>query len=284
MDSSKMSKQRKDALLWKTIRTILLTIGAIAMISPVAWMVSTSFKFEPDVFRFPIEWIPSNPTLSNYEKVLTGFEYDKWYFNTTRNTLLIVASTLAVSSMAGFAFAKLNFKFKNVIFMMYLAALMIPAEVRLIPQFIMYRNLGLTDTMWAVVLPWMLFTGFSIFFMRQAFMVVPNELMEAAKIDGCGYLRIYSIICLPLVKTSLVALAVLSFTWGWNDYTGPLVYISTSSKQVLSVGIASFKAQYAANYAMQMAGATLALIPVICMYLVGQKHFVEGIASAGIKG
>lgn len=163
-------------------------------------MVSTSFKHENQVFRFPVEWIPSDPTIENYIRALTEFNFMAWYFNTARNTILIVVSTLIVSSMAGYAFAKLNFKGKNFIFLLYISALMIPAEVRIIPQFILYRNLGLTNTFWAVVLPWMLFTAFSIFFMRQAFMVVPDELIEAAKIDGCSPFGIYYKVCLPLVK------------------------------------------------------------------------------------
>ncbi|MFI3173060.1 MAG: carbohydrate ABC transporter permease [Eubacteriales bacterium] len=276
--------RRHREFIKKLIVTIILALGAIVMVMPVVWMLSTSFKLETEVFRFPIEWIPANPTIDNYIKAFTQFNYSYWYMNTIRNAIIIVVSTLIVSSLSGYAFAKINFKFKNVIFLMYIAALMIPQEVRLIPQFILYRTLGLTNTMWAVVLPWMLFTGFSIFFMRQAFMVIPDELVEAAKIDGAGIFRIYSQICLPLVKTSLIALGVLSFTWGWNDYTGPLVYISDSKKQVLSVGIASFRAQYATNFALQMAGATLALVPVIVVYLIGQRYFVEGIASSGIKG
>lgn len=274
----------KKGIVMKILLTVLLIIGACIMITPVVWMLSTSFKAESEVFRFPIEWIPHEPSFRNYIKVFEEFPYLTWYVNTIRNTILVVISTIVVSSMSGFAFAKLQFKFKEPIFMMYLAALMIPGEVRLIPQFLMYKWMGITNTMWAVTLPWMLFTGFSIFFMRQAFMVVPDELIEAAEIDGCGVFKIFSVICLPLVKASAVALGVLAFTWGWNDYTGPLIYISDTAKQVLSVGIASFKAQYASNYALQMAGATMALIPVIGVYLMGQKHFVEGIAGTGIKG
>ena len=275
---------KKEKKIGRIIRTLILTVGAIVMVSPVLWMVSTSFKHENQVFRFPVEWIPSDPTIENYIRALTEFNFMAWYFNTARNTILIVVSTLIVSSMAGYAFAKLNFKGKNFIFLLYISALMIPAEVRIIPQFILYRNLGLTNTFWAVVLPWMLFTAFSIFFMRQAFMVVPDELIEAAKIDGCSPFGMYSKARLPLVKNTCVSLAILSFTWGWNDYLGPKVYISDIEKQVLSVGIASFKTQYSNEYAMQMAGATLALIPVVVVYLLGQKYFVEGITSGGVQG
>lgn len=268
----------------KIIKTAILGLGGILMLMPVVWMVSTAFKFEADVFAFPIQWIPERATLNNFTKVFEQFPYWNWYLNTFRNTLLIVTFGLLFASMSGFAFAKINFKGKNIIFLIYISGMMIPGELRLIPQFFMYRNLGIMNTMWAVILPWIFFVGFSIFFMRQAFMAIPNELIEAAKIDGCSLFGIYSKICVPLVKSSFIALGILTFTWGWNDYTGPMIYISDINKQVLSVGIASFKAQYSANYALQMAGATLALVPIILVYLIAQKYLIEGVASSGIKG
>ncbi|MFI3175241.1 MAG: carbohydrate ABC transporter permease [Bacillota bacterium] len=278
-----MGYQQKLFLI-KLIKTILLGLVAVVMVAPVVWMVSTSFKVEGEVFRFPIQWIPENITFTNYEKTFTAFPYINWYLNTARNTVIIVTFGLFFASMAGFSFAKLNFKGKNLIFMLYISALMIPAEIRLIPQFLFYKQVGLLNTMWAAILPWMFFVGFSIFFMRQSFMSVPDELMEASKIDGCGYWGMYATISLPLIKSSMIALGILTFTWAWNDYTGPMIYIQDLQKQVLSVGIASFKAQYSANYALQMAGASMALVPIIVVYLVAQKYFIEGIASSGIKG
>lgn len=271
-------------LINKLIKTTILALGGVLMLMPVVWMISTSFKTEGEVFKFPIQWIPENATLANYVRVFEQFPYWNWYLNTARNTILIVIFGLLFASMAGFAFAKINFKGKNLIFLIYISGMMIPSEIRLIPQFLMYKNLGLLNTMWAAVLPWIFFVGFSIFFMRQAFMSIPDELIEAAKIDGSGIVGIYLKICLPLVKSSFMALGILTFTWGWNDYTGPMIYISDLEKQVLSVGIASFKAQYSANYALQMAGASLGLIPIIIVYLIAQKHLIEGVASTGIKG
>lgn len=268
----------------KILNTALLAFISILMIAPVIWMISTSLKYESEVFNFPIQWIPETITWENYKKAFLDFPYLTWYYNTIRNTAVIVFSILLVSSMAGFAFAKINFKGKNVIFIIYIASLMIPGEMRLIPQFILFKELGLINTQWAVILPWMLFVAFAIFFMRQAFMAVPNELIEAAKIDGCGYVRMFVIVTLPLVKSTLVALGILAFTWGWNEYTAPLIYIQDIEKQMLAVGIASFKEQYSSNFALQMAGATVALVPVILVYLIAQKYFTEGIAQSGIKG
>lgn len=277
-------KYSQTLFIGKVIKTCILAGIGILMVAPVIWMVSTSFKLEGEVFNFPIQWIPLHPTLSNYIKTFTAFPYLNWYINTARNTFIIVVTSLLFSSMSGFAFAKLDFKGKNIIFMLYISALMIPGEIRLIPQFLLFKKIGILNTMWAPILPWAMFIGFSIFFMRQAFTAVPDDMIEAAKIDGCGVVGIYATICLPLVKSPLVALGILTFTWGWNDYTGPMIYIQDLTKQVLSVGIASFKAQYSANYALQMAGASMALIPVIVVYLVAQKYFIEGIASTGIKG
>lgn len=266
------------------IKSIIMGILACVMLVPVVWMMSTSLKYESDVFSFPIEWIPSEITWSNYTSAFTKFPYINWYMNTFRNTILIVLSILIISSMAGYAFAKLRFRGSKVLFLAYVAALMVPSEVRLIPQFLLYRNLGLINTMWSVVLPWMLFVGFAIFLMRQAFMGVPNELLEAAQIDGCNYYQQYYKIALPLIKSSLITLGILAFTWGWNDYTGPMIYINDLDKQVLSVGIAAFKTQYSSNFALQMAGATVALVPIIIVYLIAQKYLIEGVAASGIKG
>lgn len=264
--------------------TAILAFVAVIMVMPVVWMVSASFKFESDVFNYPIEWIPLRPTFENYIKAFTDFPYLRWYLNTTKTTLIIVIATLIIASMSGYAFAKLQFKGKNVIFFMFISTLMVPIEVRLIPQFMLYQKLHLINTHWSVVLPWCLFNAFAIFYMRQAFMSLPNELIEAAKLDGCSEWGIFIRIAFPLAKSALIALGILAFTWGWNDYMSPLVYISDQNQQLLSVGIASFKSQYANNYALQMAGATVALIPVILVYLIAQKYFIEGIAQSGIKG
>jgi len=166
---------------------------------------------------------------------------------------------------------------------MFIATLMIPMQVRIIPQFMMFKAFDMINTHWTITVPWM-YNAFSIFLMRQFFMSIPDELIEAARIDGSNAYRTFWEVVLPLAKPSLTALTVLSFTWGWNAYFGPLIYISDTNKQVLSVGIATFKSQYAENFATQMAGATLALVPIIIVYLFAQKQFIEGIALSGVKG
>lgn len=270
-------------LFAKIFLSVVLFIIGLGMVLPVAWMISSSFKFEADVFRMPMQWIPKNPTLINYETALTKFPYIKWYLNTVNVTFWTVLLQVVFSSFAGYAFAKLKFRGREFIFMCFIMTLMIPMQVRIIPQFLIFKSAGLINTHTAVVLPWV-YGGFSIFLMRQFFMSVPDEMLEAARIDGSGEFRTFVKIVMPLAKPALLALTILSFTWGWNQYFGPLIYISDSTKQVLAVGITNFKSQYSSNFALQMAGSTLALIPILIVYLIAQKHFIEGIAMSGVKG
>ncbi|MFR9708123.1 carbohydrate ABC transporter permease [Paenibacillus sp. MB22_1] len=265
------------------ILTLMLAVFGVLMVFPLAWMMSASLKYESEVFKMPIEWIPSKINVSNYITAMTEFPFLNWYMNTALVTLYIVCLVLSVSTIAGYAFAKLEFKGKDVIFMIFIATMMIPVEVRIIPQFMIFKSLGLINNVISVALPWM-FNAFSIFLMRQFFTSIPNDLLQAARIDGCNEYSTFFRIVLPLAKSQITALFILAFTWGWNEYLSPLIYISDVKNQVLSVGIASFKGEYSTNFAVQMAGATMALIPIIIVYLFAQRHFVEGIALSGVKG
>jgi multiple sugar transport system permease protein len=267
----------------KTIKSIVLALFGIIMLMPIIWMISSSFKYESDIFEMPFRFIPKNLNLQNYPSAIQKFPYIQWYKNTIFVTVGVVLSVLIFSSLAGYAFAKLKFKGKDIIFSLFIATMMIPVQVRVIPQYIIFKHLGVIDTQWAVIFPWM-FNAFSIFLMRQFFMSIPDELIEAAKLDGANEYKTFGTVIIPLAKAQLSALLILSFTWGWNDYFGPLIYIHTPNRQVLSVGIASFKAEYADNFGIQMAGATMALLPLIVLYLFAQKNFIEGIALSGVKG
>lgn len=282
MTNRKGSLKIKEVLVtW--IRTIILFVIGIIMITPMLWMVSTSFKYESDVFSMPIEWIPSNINLGNYVTAVTDYPYLKWYINTIIVTASIVAAVLIISSLAGYAFAKLPYKGRDKLFFIFIATMMIPSQVKIIPQYMLYSKLGITNTLLSVIVGW-IYCAFAIFMMKQFFMSIPDELIEAARIDGAGEIRIFARIVAPLAKSQLSALGILAFTWGWNEYFSPLIFISDNTKQVLSVGIATFKTEYSVNYAEQMAAATLALIPVIIIYFALQKHFIEGIALSGVKG
>lgn len=278
LKQNKMKKTPSDIAL----SIILFGIGLL-MVLPMFWMFSTSFKYEADVFAMPIEWIPSNPTINNYVTIFQEFPYLTWLKNTVFTTACIVFLVLTFSSLAGYAFAKLDVIGKNIVFFLFVSTMMVPAEVRVIPQFMLYQKLGLINTHASIIVGWS-YSAFAIFMMRQFFMSVPDELIEAARIDGSGEFRTFFTIVLPIAKSQLAALGLLAFTWGWNQYFAPLIYINKTNMQVLSVGIASFKSTYGNNFALQMAGASLALIPMIVVYLLAQKQLIEGIATSGIKG
>ncbi|MFI3212417.1 MAG: carbohydrate ABC transporter permease [Eubacteriales bacterium] len=275
-------KQKKE-LAKSIVMSLFLGLIAIIMVFPVVWMLSASFKYEADVFTIPIQWIPENVNYANYTKAFTEYPFLQWYINTFLVAIMVVAFILLFSSLTGYAFAKLNFSGKNILFALFISTLMIPNQVRIIPQFLIFKEFGLLNTLLAVSLPWV-FNGFAIFLMRQFFTSIPDELIEAARIDGSNEYRTFFQIVLPLAKSQLAALFILAFTWGWNEYLSPLIYISDVNKQVLSVGIATFKSQYSANFAIQMAGATLALLPIIAVYLCAQKYFIQGVALSGVKG
>ncbi len=275
--------RQKKELIKSIIMTVFLSLIGVIMVFPVVWMLSASFKYEADVFAIPIQWIPENVNWGNYTTAFTEYPFMQWYINTFTVAVMVVAFILLFSSLSGYAFAKLPFTGKNVIFALFIATMMIPVQVRIIPQFLIFKQFGLLNTLFAVALPWA-FNGFSIFLMRQFYTSIPDELLEAARIDGSNEYRTFFQIVLPLAKSQLAALFILAFTWGWNEYMSPLIYISDANKQVLSVGIATFKSQYSANFAVQMAGSTLALLPIIIVYLCAQKYFIQGIALSGVKG
>lgn len=266
----------------KIIYSTLLTAFSIVMLLPVLWMLSASFKFEVDVFEVPVRWIPKRWNFNNYPVILTKFPYVEWYINTFKVAVLTIILTISVATLAGYAFARLRFRGKNVIFLMFIATMMVPGEIRVIPQFILFRQIGLFNTHAALVLPWM-FNIFSVFFLRQFYMTIPYELTDAARIDGCGEFKIFYRIILPLTKPVLVSLTVLIFTWAWNNYMAPLLFITEIKKQVLAVGITYFQEEFVSNVAMKMAGVTLGLVPITVLYFTLQRYFIEGIVVTGIK-
>ena len=261
---------------------LLLALGLIIAV-PLFWMISSSFKPENKLFLYPIKWIPKEPIYTNYIKAWTEFPLGKWYWNTIKVTMGIVIFSLSSSALAGYAFAKLHFKGKYVLLIAYISTMMIPFELRIIPQFTLYQFLHLSNTHWTIILPWV-FNPFNVFMLRQAFMSIPGEITESAKIDGCPELKIFWKLMIPNITASLVALFIIQFVHGWNSYLAPIIYLASSDQQMLSPGIATFAQEFSSNYALQMAGASSALIPMLIVYIIGQKNFIEGIAMTGIKG
>jgi multiple sugar transport system permease protein len=261
----------------------LLILMAFIMLVPFAWMISASLKMEKDVFSYPIVWIPADPQWSNYQVIWEKVPLLTGFLNTTKLTICTTVLQLVTSSFAAYAFAKLEFKGRDTIFMLYVMTIAIPWQVYMVPQFKMMTIFGLTDSHLGLVLMHA-FTATGVFLMRQFFMGIPNELLEAARIDGLSEYGIWIKIMLPLSKPAVATLCITSFTFEWNDFMGPLIYLASTKKKTVQLMLRMFNSQYSSNYAQIMAAATIALIPVLVLFVFLQRYFVEGIATSGIKG
>lgn len=267
----------------KVLLYAALIFMALIMLVPFAWMISASLKFEKDVFSFPIVWIPENPQWSNYSEIWQKVPLLTGFFNSVKLTVCVTLLQLATSSLAAYAFAKLEFKGRDTIFMLYIMTIAIPWQVYMVPQYKMMTLFGLTDSHLGIILMHA-FTATGVFLMRQFFMGIPTELLEAARIDGLSEYGIWAKLMLPLSKPVIATLCLTSFTFEWNDFMGPLIYLSTTEKKTLQVMLRMFNTQYSSNYALIMAAATVALIPVLVLFVFLQRYFVEGVATSGLKG
>ena len=271
----------------RVVRRVLLyaalILGAVIMLTPFVWMISTSLKLEKDVFSFPIQWIPADPQWSNYQKIweivplLTGF------FNSAKLTIFTMVLQILTSSFAAYAFAKLEFRGRSFLFMAYVTTIAIPWQVYMVPQYIMMGAISLTDSHLGIILMHA-FTATGVFMMRQFFLGIPNELLEAARIDGLSEYGIWARIMVPLSKPAVATLAITSFVFEWNDFMGPLIYLSSTEKKTIQLMMRMFNTQYSSNYALMMAAATVSLIPVFILFIFLQRYFVEGVATSGLKG
>lgn len=276
------SRLRRGTISTMFTYVVLITL-AILMLLPFVWMLSASLKLDKDVFRFPIEWIPENPQWSNYETIWTRIPFLTFFTNTFKLTVIITFLQVATSSFAAYAFAKLEFKGRNFLFLAYLASIAVPWQVYMIPQFILMRELDLVDRHLSLIML-QAFTAFGVFLMRQFFISVPNELLDAARIDGLSEYGIYFRIMLPLSKPALATLTIFSAVFVWNDFMGPLIYLHSDSLKTIQLGLRMFIQQYSADYSLIMAASLVSLIPVIALFLAFQRFFVEGIGTTGIKG
>lgn len=260
-----------------------LLIFSLLFIIPFLWMLSSSLKLDKDVLTVPIRWIPKQPKWSNYVDIWTRIPLLRYTVNTGKITICTTLIQLFTSSFAAYAFAKLDFKYRDRLFLAYVGTIAVPWQVYMVPQFIMMRSVHLNDTHLAIIILHA-FTAFGVFLMRQFYMSIPDELCEAARIDGMSEYRIYAKIMLPLSKPALSTLAIFTFVNTWNDFLGPYIYLTTKMKKTIQIGLRAFMDDYTQEYGMIMAAAVLSLIPVLVIFLSLQKYFVEGIASTGVKG
>ena len=261
----------------------VLFLGLIVMILPFLWMVLTAFKTYAETVQIPIVWFPKTWTLENFEYVLTSMNFLLYYKNSVIMVVGVIAGQLFVCSLAGYAFARIDFKFRSQLFLFLMAVLMVPGQMTIIARYLLIYNLHLSDTYTGLILP-LVPSIFGTFLLRQFFMGIPAELEEAARIDGCGYWGIYSRIMLPLAKGGLVTLAIFAFNSTWNDLMWPLIITNTEEYRVLAVAVATIKGAYDTKNNLLMAASVMVTIPCVLVFAAGQKQFIEGVASTGIKG
>ncbi len=281
---AKTKSKSKHDLIKKVVLYVILILIAVIMAIPFIWMLSASIKSDREVFQMdPFVLIPKNPKWSNYVKIWTKIPMLTFVKNTVLLTIIVTFLQLFTSSFAAYAFAKLRFKFRNGLFLAYIATIAMPWQVYMVPQFLMMRSFGLNDKLLAMICL-QAFSAFGVFMMKQFYEGIPNELSEAARIDGMTEYQIYSHIMLPLSKPALSTLTIFTFVNTWNDYLGPLIYLKSESKKTIQLGLKMFISQYSSDYGLIMAGSVLSLIPVIIVFMCLQKYFVEGVASTGLKG
>jgi len=281
-------KKKKNLLTGETLRSkigthLFLIVAAFVAFGPFIWMFLTSIKTYEETIQIPLKFFPDAAQWVNYAIISAKLDFPRLYFNTIAVTVMMIIGQLLIVTICAYAFDRLRFPGKNILFVGMLALMMVPGQIFIIPRFKLMVQLGLTDTLVGLVLPG-LFNIFGVFLMRQFFSTIPRELDEAARIDGCGYFRIYWDVLLPLVKPALTTLAILAMLGTWKDLMWPLINNSSASKMTLAAGLAMLIGEHTTYYEQVMAGGVIAVIPLIVLFVIFQKQFVEGIAHSGIKG
>lgn len=262
---------------------LALLLGVGVTVFPFLWMVLTSFKTVGEAMQIPPTFFPKQFLVDAYGQIITALPFARVYLNTIISTVVTTIVQVMFCSMAAYAFARIEFPFKNVIFVLILSVLMVPGQIFLIPQYQIIQKLGLLDTIPALFLP-NLFSVFGTFLLRQFFMSLPKELEEAAFLDGCSRYQIFWKIMLPLTKPGIVSLVIFTAKFAWNDFMWPLIVNTSPKMMTLGPALSTLEGQYTTKYPMQMAGAVMAVIPIIVLFFIFQKQFIEGVAQSGIKG
>nr|WP_208588617.1 carbohydrate ABC transporter permease [Gracilibacillus suaedae] len=265
----------------KFIVTLLLVLGGISVSLPFIWMILSSFKTEREVLQIPPTLFPQNPTFQNYLELFQSLNFDVYL----RNTLIIVFCSmvgLLLNTMAGYGFGKFEFRGKEIWFMVVLVTMMLPGQITMIPTYLILNEMSLTNTMTGIVLPGLI-VAFNIFLIRQFMVTVPDDLIEAARLDGAGEIYIFFKLIIPLAKPILSVQVILTFIASWNSFLWPLIIASDQRLYTLSVGLSLLQDQYATNYGLQMAGSAIMVIPILIIFMIFQKYLVEGFNVSGIK-
>ena len=262
----------------------VLAIVGLTMLLPLLWMISTSLKEPGEVLLLPPKWISVPLQWGNYPRLFDVLPFDLFLFNSIRIAIFATVGSLLSCSMAAFAFARMRFPARNVIFAIILATMIIPFHVTLIPLFKLYRDIGWLGTHLPLTVPFFFATAFGTFLMRQFYLTIPQELVEAARIDGCNFIQIYSRIFLPLSKPALATLGIFTFLGSWNNLIGPLIFLTKVETMTITLGLTLLTNQAGGRWELIQAGAVISILPIIVMFFIGQEHFIQGIARTGIKG
>lgn len=265
------------------IHLLLLAI-AVLMLVPFYWMVSTSLKMDEDIFKVPPDIIPNPVNWNNYPQVFQLQPMGNALLNSIKIAVIVTAGTLFTCSLSAYAFAKVNFKFRGIIFGVFLATFMIPGQITLIPLYIVFSDINWVDTQLPLIVPGVLLNGYGIFLLKQFMETVPTDYVEAAKIDGANHFSIYWRIMLPFCTPALVTLGLFTFLGNWNNFLGPLIFLNSDSQFTVPLIINSFRTVYYVQWGLLMAASCVAVLPVLILYLAAQRFFIQGIALAGLKG
>ncbi|MFN8527142.1 MAG: carbohydrate ABC transporter permease [Anaerolineae bacterium] len=276
--------RREAAIAAKILSYIILILGAIVMLMPLLWMVSTALKERTSIFILPPEWIPQHPTLENFRQAWEVGQLPRGFLNSTIIAVVSTVGEVFFSTLAGFAFARMRFPGRDRIFQLLLATLAIPGVVILVPAFILYTRIGWVNTWNPLIIPVFVGTPFAIFLSRQFFATLPVDLEDAAKVDGANWFQTYCFVFVPLARPILATLFVLGFIARWNDFLTPLIYLRSVELYPIPLLLSRLNSQYETNWTLLMAGATIALIPIVLLFFALQRYFVESVALTGSKG
>ncbi|NUP40650.1 MAG: carbohydrate ABC transporter permease [Streptomyces sp.] len=262
---------------------VFLVVLAVAILLPFGWMAISSVKADRDVFTVPIEWIPKSYHWQNFTDIWKQIPLATYLENSLMLSVAITFLQVLTGSFAAYGFAKIRFPGRDALFMGYVATIAVPWQAYMVPQYIIMQKLGLVNTRWSLILI-QAFGAFGVFLMRQFYLTIPDEISEAARLDGLSEYGIWARIMLPLSKPALASLALLTFVTTWNDYMGPFIYLTDNNLWTVQLGLRQFIGQYDAQYAMIMTGSVISVVPILVIFLLGQRYFVRGIATTGLKG
>ncbi|HEY9292757.1 MAG TPA: carbohydrate ABC transporter permease [Microlunatus sp.] len=276
-------RQRRNAGR-SAVSYLILVLGCLAFLFPLAWLLSTSLKSQDQILVYPIKWIPSPVKWSNYVDIFQVAPFLRYFMNSVIITVFGVAGSLLGSSIAAYAFAKLRFPGRDLFFMIMLATMMVPSWATLIPSYVMFAKIGWTDTFLPILVPAFFAAPFNTFLLRQFFLSVPDELDEAARIDGASTFRTFISIAVPMAKPALIIVGLFSFLLYWNEYLTPLIYLQSDDKYPLSLGVANFIGLQNQDFALAMTGAAIAIAPCLILFFIAQRWFIQGVVITGVKG